>query len=58
MPDITMCFGYGCPLKENCHRYLADPDRHQSYFALAPYDIEKEVCEYYLKEKEKNDGPM
>jgi hypothetical protein len=37
MPDITMCSGDGCPLKENCYRYLAEADPYrQSYFAEAP----------------------
>lgn len=35
--DITMCFGKECPLKHNCIRYVAKPERFQSYFAEIPY---------------------
>lgn len=38
MADITMCFGSGCPLKEQCYRYTAKPDKYrQSYFVGLPY---------------------
>lgn len=37
MADITMCFGSGCPLKEQCYRYTAKPDEYQSYFVGLPY---------------------
>ena len=38
MPDITMCKGDGCPLKEHCHRYKATPDElYQSYFTYPPF---------------------
>lgn len=45
MPDITMCKGGDCPLKENCYRYLAEPCEYQSYFMEAPFDNSK--CEHY-----------
>jgi hypothetical protein len=46
MPDITMCEGLECPLKENCYRYTATPNEHrQSYFAEIPYKDGK--CEYH-----------
>lgn len=31
MPDISMCPGGDCPHKEDCYRYRAEPDTHQSY---------------------------
>jgi len=31
-PDITMCKGAGCPVRENCYRYKAEPSEYQSYF--------------------------
>lgn len=37
MADITMCFGMGCPLKEQCYRYTAKADEYQSYFVGLPY---------------------
>jgi len=49
MPDITMCAGRNCPLKETCYRYKAKPNMQwQSYFE-EPYDKKKQTCEYYLK---------
>jgi len=31
-PDITLCKGKGCPVRENCYRYKAKPSDYQSYF--------------------------
>ena len=55
MPDITMCPGKDCPLKETCYRYKAKPSDYQSYFAEPPYkeENEHEKCEYYWEIKEK-----
>jgi len=37
MPDITMCKGTGCELKDKCYRFKAKPDKHwQSYFVNPP----------------------
>ena len=51
MPDIAMCTGDGCPVKENCWRYLAPPDRYQSQFAAPP--CTDEGCEYFWDVNEK-----
>jgi hypothetical protein len=49
-PDITMCKGGDCPLRDNCHRYLAKPYRvGQSYCAIVPYKDGE--CKYYWPEK-------
>lgn len=49
MPDITMCSGEGCPLKESCYRYTAKPSEYwQSYFIDPP--IKDGECEYYWGE--------
>lgn len=57
MPDVSMCFGIGCPLKENCYRYKANPDEYQSYFAEPPYNItesdEQPSCDYFWEIKYK-----
>lgn len=45
MPDIAMCTGDDCPVKENCWRFLAPPDRYQSQFAAPPHT--EEGCEYF-----------
>ncbi len=53
MPDIAMCKGEGCPLKQQCYRYRAIPsDWRQSYFAEVPYIEGK--CEYF-RQIEKGD---
>lgn len=31
MPDITMCQDESCPCKDNCYRFIATADNHQSY---------------------------
>lgn len=39
MPDITLCHGFECPVKEKCKRFSAKPDEHwQAYFLDPPYD--------------------
>ena len=39
MPDITMCHGFECPVKEKCKRFSAKPDEHwQAYFLEPPYE--------------------
>lgn len=46
MPDITMCTGARCPLKETCYRYKAKPEKQmQSYFAEPPFKGTE--CECY-----------
>tara|TARA_R110000868_G_scaffold314560_1_gene575488 strand:+ start:473 stop:694 length:222 start_codon:yes stop_codon:yes gene_type:complete len=46
MPDITMCKGDGCPLREGCYRCTAKPDQFQ-YYMIEPYDKEAKTCGYY-----------
>lgn len=48
MPDISMCSGLNCPLKETCYRYKATPSFHQSYFMPPPLK-EDTSCDYYWK---------
>jgi hypothetical protein len=39
MPDITMCHGFECPVKEKCKRFNVKPDKHwQAYFLSPPYE--------------------
>ena len=47
MPDITMCFGDDCPLKEKCFRFRAVPGKMQYYFNNPPY--KENECEYFWK---------
>ena len=55
MPDITMCTGYVCPLRDSCYRFTATPSEYrQSYFVSAPYIDEPDgtSCEYFWKIEE------
>ena len=46
MPDITMCKGEGCPLKETCYRFTAEADEYrQSYFVTPP--VKDGECNHY-----------
>lgn len=45
MPDIAMCNGDDCPIKEQCWRYMAPASHFQSYFAAPPCD--EDGCEYF-----------
>lgn len=48
MPDIAMCSGDGCPLKEKCYRFTAKPSDYQSYFLDPP--IKDDKCNHYWGE--------
>lgn len=51
MPDITMCTG-NCPVKENCYRYMAVPNRYgQSYSCLEAICIPNGYSELIPYEK-------
>lgn len=45
MPDITMCKNTKCFVKSHCYRYMAKPDRLQSF---ANYD-EKNHTECFVR---------
>tara|TARA_R110002072_G_scaffold3093_1_gene23171 strand:- start:1443 stop:1628 length:186 start_codon:yes stop_codon:yes gene_type:complete len=51
MPDISMCTGDGCTLKENCYRFKAKASHYQSYILEPPHKGVDEdgnsKCEYY-----------
>jgi len=53
MPDITMCTGGECPIRERCYRFKATPSEYrQSYFAVVPYAVvdggERGECRHYV----------
>ena len=50
MPDITMCPGLECPLRETCYRFKASSSPWQSFFINPPYKIG-----YYNNENNKQD---
>lgn len=45
MSDITMCKGTGCPFKEGCFRYTANPSDYQWFFKTPPF--KEDTCEMY-----------
>lgn len=55
MPDITMCPGEECPIKNTCFRYKCIPDTYQSYFVHAPFQDGK--CEKFMDIPEKKNKP-
>jgi len=56
MADITMCDGYGCPVKDKCYRHTAPKnDLWQSMFVAPPID-EMDQCKYFWDNKENKDG--
>jgi hypothetical protein len=44
MPDLTMCPGDGCPLKNQCYRFRAVAHGRQDYFGRLPYDAASGTC--------------
>jgi hypothetical protein len=47
-----MCRGTECPTKNSCYRHTAPVNPEwQSYFTEEPYDKEKQECEYYWDNK-------
>ena len=52
MPDITMCTGCDCPLKEKCYRFKAKPWAYQGYFLNPPYQEGK--CEHFWELDKEN----
>lgn len=38
VPDLTLCPGKNCPIKDNCYRYRAIPSEYlQSYYTEPPF---------------------
>ena len=47
MPDISMCQGFNCNIKDNCYRFKAKPSEfRQSWFCKSP-NIDDLNCDYY-----------
>ena len=55
MPDICKCQGGDCPIKESCYRFTSKADMLQSYFAVIPFDKEKNECDHYWPVKNRKD---
>lgn len=52
MPDITMCKGGNCPMKERCYRHKAREGLYQSFFTDTPWT--DKGCDYFWEMKEIN----
>jgi len=47
MPDISLCKGTNCNIKDNCYRFKAKPSEfRQSWFFNSP-NIDPLNCDYY-----------
>lgn len=52
MPDISMCQGINCNIKDNCYRFKAKPSEfRQSWFCKSP-NIDNLNCDYYWEMKQ------
>lgn len=47
MPDISMCQGFNCNIKDNCYRFKAKPSEfRQAWFCKSP-NTDTLNCDYY-----------
>lgn len=46
MPDISMCKGTGCKIKDTCYRYRAIPNRYAQAW-VAYYEVPTKDCLAY-----------
>ena len=54
MPDITMCEGGDCGIKNTCYRHNATPCPYrQSYFVEPPFKkkMDGTACEHYMYDR-------
>jgi hypothetical protein len=59
MTDITMCYGFECPVKEKCKRFTSKPNEHrQAYFLDPPYTITDNVFECNMFWGDKSEAIM
>lgn len=54
MPDFTMCSDTDCHRRHTCLRYIALPDKHQSYFIGTPDTNDYDACTYYMQPTKKH----
>ena len=54
MPDITMCTGENCNVKEQCHRFTATPTPGwQAYFIAHPV-MNQNTCSCFWDNKDRS----
>ena len=54
MPDIAMCNNQKCPVKFNCYRFVATPNKYQYYQNFSHIaSPELDGCSYFIENKNK-----
>ena len=43
--DMTLCYGYDCPIKQDCDRFTRKAYGRQNYFGSIPYNVDSQSCE-------------
>lgn len=51
MPDICMCKGKNCPIKDKCYRHTASPAFWQSWFVGSHYNKKAGECQYFIERR-------
>tara|TARA_R110002020_G_scaffold15980_3_gene56754 strand:- start:1371 stop:1559 length:189 start_codon:yes stop_codon:yes gene_type:complete len=52
MPDISMCEGKHCKLKQHCYRYRAIPNKYRQSFIVLDKESQQD-CEYFYDIRDK-----
>jgi hypothetical protein len=56
MPDMSICTGNDCPLKDSCYRYKAKAGEYMQSYIEAPYNVEEAKCDFYWPTKQLKNG--
>jgi hypothetical protein len=56
MPDMSMCKGNKCPLRETCYRYKAVANVPIQSYIDSPYNVREDKCDFYWPTKILQDG--
>lgn len=51
MPDMSMCEGNNCPLKQTCYRHTAVANTTMQSYNNFTYNVEEEKCDFYWPTK-------
>ncbi len=56
MPDMSICTGEECPLRNTCYRYRANASEYLQSYIESPYSTEESKCDFYwpLRQKQEN----
>ncbi len=54
--DLTLCPGFGCPVRTDCHRFTQEPDsQYQSFADFEAVPWGRDGCDYFVNEEEAAD---